>query len=159
MDETGLSGLLAASVAACRQARNAISLAYVELDKYEAAVILGGMAATQQAVNVLGRSISGMLGVDGLCVQVDDARFAAILRGYEREAAVEAIRDLLTAVCKWSLDNARRSRNAVSISVGLATLSMPPKNFPARELMDTAERCLDGVQLSGGDGLKSREVY
>ena len=159
MDETGLCGLLGASVSACRQARTAISLAYVELDEFEAAVMLGGMAATEQAVDVLGRSIAGMLGEDGDCVQIADARFAAILRGYEREAAVEAARDLLTAVRKWSLDNARRGRNAVSISVGLATLSMPPKNFPPRELIDAAVRCLDGVQLSGGDGLKSREVY
>ena len=159
LDEPGLSGLVAASVAACRQARLPISLAYVELDEYESSVVIGGMAGTQQTVDVLGRSIAGMLGDDGQCVQVHDARFAIILKGYERQAAVEAIRDLLTAVRKWSLDKSQRGRTTVSISAGLATLSMPPKNFPARELMDAAEHCLDGAQLSGGDGLKSREVY
>jgi hypothetical protein len=43
----------------------------------------------------------------------------------------------------------------LTLSAGLATLEFPPRNFPPRQLIDAAQRCLDGAQLSGGDTLKS----
>lgn len=159
LDETSLSGLVTAAVASCRQARSAISLALLELDEYRSSVVLNGLAGTQQSVEVLGRTIEAMFADNCICAQVHDARFAIILKGYDRQRAVAAVRDLLAAIRNWSLDKSREGHSAISISAGLATLSMPPKNFPADELTGAAERCLDGVQLSGGDGLKSIEIY
>ena len=37
------------------------------------------------------------------------------------------------------------------------TLALPPKNFPPQQLIDAAQRCLTGVQLSGGNAVKSIE--
>ena len=45
----------------------------------------------------------------------------------------------------------------LTLSAGLATLEFAPKNYPARELIDAAQRCLSGAQLSGGDTVKSIE--
>ena len=42
--------------------------------------------------------------------------------------------------------------------MGIATLALPPKNFPAHELIDAAQRCLAAAQRSGGDSLKSIDL-
>jgi hypothetical protein len=47
---------------------------------------------------------------------------------------------------------------SLSISMGLASLDVPPKNFPAQELISAASRCLSGAHLAGGDTLKSIEL-
>jgi hypothetical protein len=39
--------------------------------------------------------------------------------------------------------------------VGVATLSLPPKNFPADDLIAAAHRCLGAAKTSGGNSLKS----
>jgi hypothetical protein len=43
----------------------------------------------------------------------------------------------------------------MTLSAGLATLEVPPRNFQPHQLIDAAWRCLSGAQLSGGDTLKS----
>ena len=45
----------------------------------------------------------------------------------------------------------------VSLSAGVATLALPPKNYPPQQLIDAAQRCLGGAQLSGGGNVKSIE--
>jgi GGDEF domain-containing protein len=53
----------------------------------------------------------------------------------------------------------RVGRPAVSISVGAATVALPPKNFPPEDLLAAAERCLYGSAASGGNVVKSIEIY
>jgi HD-like signal output (HDOD) protein/GGDEF domain-containing protein len=48
---------------------------------------------------------------------------------------------------------------AVSISVGAATVCLPPKNFPPEDLLAAADRCLYGSGASGGNVVKSIEIY
>jgi hypothetical protein len=43
--------------------------------------------------------------------------------------------------------------------VGVASVALPPKNFPAEELIRAAERCLNGARLAGGNAVKSIEIY
>ena len=47
----------------------------------------------------------------------------------------------------------------VTVSIGVASVALPPKNFPAAELIRAAERCLNGARLSGGNAVKSLEIY
>jgi len=44
------------------------------------------------------------------------------------------------------------------VSVGIATTAMPAKNFSAHSLIESAERCLQAAQLSGGNSAKSVDV-
>ena len=46
----------------------------------------------------------------------------------------------------------------VTLSVGVATLALPPKNFPAQDLLTAADRCLYGSRASGGGVVKSIEI-
>jgi hypothetical protein len=60
----------------------------------------------------------------------------------------------LAAVKPWS--GAKFAlRTDLTLSGGLATIDFPPKNFAPQEMLDAAERCLGGAQLSGGDTVKS----
>jgi GGDEF domain-containing protein len=47
----------------------------------------------------------------------------------------------------------------LSASIGLAAVSLPPKNFAAEALVESAERCLFGAKTSGGNSIKSIELY
>jgi hypothetical protein len=35
---------------------------------------------------------------------------------------------------------------------------MPPKNFRTNDLIESAQRCLDGAKSSGGDSVKSIDI-
>jgi len=47
----------------------------------------------------------------------------------------------------------------LSIHVGAATVTLPPKNFPAQDLLESADRCLYGSRTSGGNVMKSIEIF
>ena len=45
------------------------------------------------------------------------------------------------------------------LSIGSATVAVPPKNFSARALIESARRCLHAAQSSRNSAMKSIEVY
>ncbi|MGH7193244.1 MAG: hypothetical protein ACREJM_06870, partial [Candidatus Saccharimonadales bacterium] len=47
----------------------------------------------------------------------------------------------------------------LSVSVGLATAAAPAKNFNPTDLIRSAERCLSTAQFSGGNCVKTIEIY
>jgi hypothetical protein len=47
----------------------------------------------------------------------------------------------------------------LTVSVGLASVEILPKNFAPKELVDSATRCLSAARLSGGNTLKSIGIY
>jgi PleD family two-component response regulator len=55
--------------------------------------------------------------------------------------------------------NGADSQTSATISIGVASLSLPSKNFPSDNLLKAAARCLDAAKLSGGNTLKSIDVY
>lgn len=153
----GLITRVAAEVARCRQARSAISLVVVELDSSSDRTILDGSIATK-TIERLDSSLQEIAESEGKCLRLNDRRFAILTR-HDRRRAVDLGWRITDGVRSWSDAATRPARMAISVSVGVATLSMPPRNFPAEELLTAAERCLTGVQLSGGDGVKSIDIY
>lgn len=156
--EPSLTVHVSAAVTACRQARCGLSLLLVEVDDFSTHMLMRGLDGAEQLVRHLRSVIDRTHGGDGRVVILNEIRFAVLLPSYERQAAVELARNLVSNVRSWSLEEAQRGNPAISISAGLATLAMPPKNFPADELVEAAERCLNGVQLSGGDSVKSIDI-
>jgi GGDEF domain-containing protein len=95
------------------------------------------------------------VGSEQSVIAVGDARFALVLEEHDRSEA--------TSVARGLLDAARRkgeqsSTSPIKISLGVATLALPPRNFPERELVEAARRCLHAAQTSGGDAVKSIEI-
>jgi PleD family two-component response regulator len=112
-----------------------------------------------QTVDQLRSTLLVLLAGEGHLLEADDARFAVILENCDRQQGITLIRNLVQGVRRWSAIHASKSGSMRSISAGLATLSMPPNNFPTRDLIDSAQRCLDGAKSSGGDSVKSIDIY
>ena len=47
----------------------------------------------------------------------------------------------------------------LKVDVGVASIAQLPKNFPPRDLLDGADRCLYASHVSGGGVVKSIEIY
>jgi PleD family two-component response regulator len=88
-----------------------------------------------------------------------EAGFAIILPDCERRKAVEIGGELMHAVSSGAPAGLDSGSRAASLSVGVATVAMPPKNFPPSDLFATASRCLYGSHASGGGVVKSLEIY
>jgi PleD family two-component response regulator len=89
---------------------------------------------------------------------VSEGRFALVWNGCDRREATEFARQVVRGVREWGQQRLEGRAVSFSLSVGLATVTQPTRNFPARELVTAAERCLSGAQTSGGDCVKSIEL-
>ena len=90
-------------------------------------------------------------------VLVSESCYALVWDDCPRNEGVCLARQALKEVKPWSRHRLA-GQAAVVLSAGLATVEAPPKNYPPQELIDAAQRCLGGAQLSGGDTVKSIET-
>jgi PleD family two-component response regulator len=80
-----------------------------------------------------------------------------LLADCSRSEAVNICRSVLACVSPLSRDRFPLGAG-LTVSIGLATLESVPKNFPANDLIEGAERCLSAAELSGGNTVKSIEL-
>ncbi|MCC6126020.1 MAG: HDOD domain-containing protein [Pirellulales bacterium] len=154
-----LMAKLASAVASCRISRCALSVVLVEFDRVDDLIAARGIEGFQRLMKAL-RNACGAAGHPGtVCLPHGEAGFALILPDCERRKAVEIGGDLLHAISRAAPLGATPGARAASLSVGVGTVAMPPKNFPPRDLFATASRCLYGSHASGGGVLKSLEIY
>jgi len=145
-----------AVVAACRQARCPVSLLLIEVDHFADRVFSLGVETAQQRLESI-KNLAGSVDVPGAtCATIGEARFALILPNCDRQSAVQLGNDLIRQVRHMAPE---QDGSVVTVSIGVSTLSLPPKNFPSQDLLDSANRCLYGAQSGGGDALKSIEIY
>ena len=154
-DDRGLLRCVSAAVGRCRQARRPISLLLAEMDDSASLLAGGGAEGAGRTMRMLKAAIEETTGRQVLAVPSLPTRLALILEDCDRQQGIEFGRQVIDGIRQWSLE---RGGPAVSLSAGLATLAMPPRNLACRELIDAAERCLHGVQLSGGDGIRSIDI-
>ncbi len=157
-DDPALVNRIAMAVAACRQARCALSLLLVEVDHFRDLLFQLGPDQgnhLRQLVEMVCRSIDHPA---VWCDEVHEAQFAVLLAGCERDEAVRRGNELVRAIRKLGSDS-QPDRPTITVSIGAATVTMPPKNFLAEDLVEAASRCLYGAQASGGNTLKSIEIY
>jgi HD-like signal output (HDOD) protein/GGDEF domain-containing protein len=157
--EPGLLGRLEAAVAACRQKRCALSLILAELNQADKLALTRGAEGLERLRQWL----------EGLCQELDhpsmvvipsgEVGFALILPDCDRRQAVQLGNLLLASVRRLGNMEKADTEPAVSINVGAATLTIPPKNFLAQDLTEAADRCLYGSRASGGNVMKSIEIY
>lgn len=152
----GLVAAIQSAANRCRQGRRPLSLLLAEIDHAESLGTDRSDSAVRPWVHRLGAAIREIIGEDGVLLELPPARLAIVLEGYERQQAVTLSRQLLRAVSHWS---AERAPVPFSLSIGLASVAMPSRNVPIRELVEAAERCLHAVQYSHGDGVKSIDIY
>jgi HD-like signal output (HDOD) protein/GGDEF domain-containing protein len=155
--EPGLAGRVAAATNRCRLARGPLSLALVAVDQYSDLLLHLGPAGFDDLLHWLKIDLAGWSAQRGGVLQTGEATFALLWENCPRSDAVETVRQVLQQVKTWRMPGPIVQDLEISLSAGVATLALPPKNFPAHQLVDAARRCLSGVQLSGGNAVKSIE--
>jgi len=154
----GLEALVAAALPACRAARVPLSLMCLELTGHAELVFALGAQHAGEILQFVEQACGGIEHPDVKCLRTHETRFGLILPGCGRQQAVQ-IGDDLIEVLRRGIGRRVGSRSAAAtLSAGIATLSLPPKNFPAQELIDRASRCLYAARAAGGDCLKSIEI-
>jgi HD-like signal output (HDOD) protein/GGDEF domain-containing protein len=154
-----LMAKLASAVASCRISRCALSVVLVEFDRVDDLIAARGIEGFQRLMKALRNACWAAGHPEMVCLPHGEAGFALILPDCERRKAVEIGGDLLHAISRAAPLGAHPGARAASVSVGVATVAMPPKNFPPRDLFATASRCLYGSHASGGGVVKSLEIY
>jgi GGDEF domain-containing protein len=159
--DPGLVGRVAAAVATCRQARRSLSLLVVELDQYEDLLMTCGRQSAEQFVAQLGEQCRRIDHRGAVVVQPRDLQYAVILPDCDRRQAIDLSNELVAKIRDAASSSASNiaATAVATVSIGVASVALPPKNFPAAELIRGAERCLDGARLSGGNAVKSIEIY
>jgi HD-like signal output (HDOD) protein/GGDEF domain-containing protein len=156
--DLGLLGQLDLAVAACRQKRCSLSLILVELrqvDKHRLIQSAEGLKRLVRLVEVLCQKLEHpQMSV----VAHGEAGFAILLPDCDRQTAVQLGNRLIAHTRQLGRAEKGDVEAGLGIVVGLATAALPPKNFPAEDLLEAADRCLYGSRVSGGNVLKSIEI-
>jgi HD-like signal output (HDOD) protein/GGDEF domain-containing protein len=154
-----LTAKLASAVAACRISRCPLSFVLIEFDRVDDLIATRGIEGFQHLMEML-QEACWATGHPGMaCLQHGEAGFAVILPDCERRKAVEIGADLIQTISCARPTEHHLTPRAASLSVGVATVAMPPRNFPPSDLFTTASRCLYGSHASGGGVVKSLEIY
>lgn len=152
--EPGLAGRLSAAATACRQVRRELSLLLLEIDWYHELLLTRGIVGLGEIAESLETECRAADPAGPGPQQLTDARWALILPGSDRTEASDTAHDLLRRMRELAA-----GVTPFSVSIGLATAAVPAKNFNPIDLIRSAERCLSTAQLSGGNCVKTIEIY
>lgn len=157
--DASLMDRLARFATACRQSRRPLSLLLAELgcsDQQIEAMSSNQFGSFLRLLEAKCRDVDHPCAT---CVPYGKAGFALILPGCERRRAIELGNQLVRAVCQSDPPHDNKLARMLNLGVGLASVALPPKNFPPQSLLDGADRCLYGSHTSGGGVIKSIEIY
>jgi HD-like signal output (HDOD) protein/GGDEF domain-containing protein len=157
--DPGTLGQLAAAVAACRRNRCPLSLMLAELDDVDGLAFAYGVDGLGNLRGLLQTACSGLDHDCAICLPHGEAGFAVVLANCDRSSGIELGHQLLEQVKHLSANVAAPTLTPIGVSIGVATLSLPSKNFPPEDLFESAARCLYGSHASGGGVVKSIEIY
>jgi diguanylate cyclase (GGDEF)-like protein len=157
-DDAALLARLRVAISACRQIRSPLSLLLIDIDRYDDLTFKAGESAAAAVVLRVEAQCRNLDHPGLMCQRVRPSRFGVILPKCDRAQAVEVANQLRLRLRNSSGTAAERTAGSLTISIGISAVNVPPRNFPAEDLVESADRCLRGVASSGGDGLKSIEL-
>lgn len=154
-----LEGRLAAAVATCRANREPLSLLLVALDRLGELAFALGPQNLPKAAEITAAVCRKVDHPAVECLAVGDGTWAVLLGDCDRNHAVKLASDIAATVHRIGQSRDSDAWAMLSTSIGVATVSLPPKNFPPHTLVEKASRCLYAAQASGGNVAKSIEIY
>jgi hypothetical protein len=150
---------LTSAINRCRERRSELSLLFVEPNVYDVHSDPRAESATRQVRLALAEACSLLEHENVMLISLGDVRTAAIFASCDRRAAAAVAQNALATLGKPNLSaNNAVSDVATTISVGLATVSVIPRNFDPVRLVESAERCLSAARACGISTVKSIEV-
>lgn len=155
--DPGLTARVGGAIQRARQARRPVTLALLEIERFGDLLVQLGPSGMSELTHRLRVALAEWTGQRGEAVLVSECCFALVWDDCARSEGVALARQALQEVKPWSRERLAGQWSLV-LSAGLATVEFPPKNYPTQELIDAAQRCLGGAQLSGGDTVKSIET-
>jgi hypothetical protein len=153
----GLLRKLSAAVGRCRERRLALSLLLVEPNEYDADSDPGAVHASQNVRSALLDACQSLDQTSVSVVSLDEERTAVILANCERSAAVTLAHNVADALSSSEASDGT-SQPDTTLSIGVATASVVPKNFDPLKLVESAQRCLAAARACGITAVKSIEV-
>ncbi len=156
---TNLVQRLTTAIAACRTARRAVSLLLVELTQGGDLLASHGPQETARLRKVLGKACNAVDFAETVCMPYAEFGYAMIFPGAERKQAIELANELVRTVRHLAETTGAERNDWLKLDVGVATVALPPKNFPPCDLLSGADRCLYASHASGGGVVKSIEIY
>jgi GGDEF domain-containing protein len=151
-----LATRVTAALQHCRQARVPFTLSVFEIDRFSDILVQLGPAGIPEIGPMLQTAVADWANQRNEPLLISDSRLAMLLVGCSRNDAVRLARSVLDCVGPWSREQFGIGSD-MTLSIGLATLESVPKNCPAGDLIEAAQRCLGAAQLSGGNTVKSIE--
>jgi len=152
-----LAGQLETAVAACRRAHAPLSLLLVDVNSSEQITAERGTGALSMLSRLLEALCRKLEHAGMSLLRYGTAGCAVILPGCDRRQVAQYGNMLIDSARRLGEARTAGVQRSFSISVGASTVAMPPKNFAAQDLIQSAERCLYGSRTSGV--MKSIEIY
>ena len=153
--DPGLLARMTVSIAACRQSRCALSLLLVRLENTGDLMLTQGPESIRSLQYLLKTLCEKVDHEEAVCATHGNDGCALILPDCERRDAVVMGNQLINDIARITSGSGHRP---IAISVGVAAVGLPPKNFAASQLFEGADRCLYGSSASGGGVVKSIEL-
>jgi HD-like signal output (HDOD) protein len=158
-DNAGLVRKLLATANRCRERRQELSLLLLEPNVFDVHADPKGELASQQAREALDRACATLEAEKVAVVTLNGGRIAAILSDCERRSALSIANLAISQLGKCTgHDNRDEYNPATTLSAGVATVSVVPRNFDANQMIESAARCLSAARACGISTVKSIEV-
>jgi len=148
---------LAAAATRCRERRQELSLLFIEPNGADKHADPSAATASAQARRALGSACAALEHDKVTLVPLSEARTAAILRDCERRSALALAHNVLAEFSRIA-GAASGGILTTTLSIGVATMSVVPKNFDPLRMVDRAARCLSAARAGGISAVKSIEV-
>jgi HD-like signal output (HDOD) protein/GGDEF domain-containing protein len=158
-DGSALARKLVAGANRCRERRQELSLLLAEPNVFDVHSDPQGVLASDQARKALTRACRVFDHDRVTLVTLSLERTAIILIDCERRSAISVANHAIAEIARGSSHGSRESGDlATTLSIGVATMSVVPRNFDADRMIESAARCLSAARACGISTVKSIEV-
>ncbi|HEX4414912.1 MAG TPA: HDOD domain-containing protein [Lacipirellulaceae bacterium] len=149
---------LTSAATRCRERRHELSLIIAECSG-EALANTSQAGGSDHAQQALASACSALRNEKATIVVLPEGCVAAILTNCDRRGALAVAHDAISTFNKVANpDTDGDAQGAAMLSLGVATVSLVPKNFDALRIVESAMRCLTAVRSGGISAVKSIEV-
>jgi HD-like signal output (HDOD) protein len=154
-----LAAQLAAAATRCRDRRQELSLVIVEPNVYDIHADPLAENASRQMQCALEYACARLGQNRVMTVAMSPQRIAAILSNCERRAAVAVAQNAIAELARLASPHTDGNGDlSTTLSFGVATASIVPRNFDPDQMIESAARCLSAARGCGISAVKSIEV-